>query len=62
VSIVRVGLSETKYFAEGYDAIFGKKERAGTEEQAGEETATPARAKAKGKGKAGARKPARKKK
>jgi hypothetical protein len=26
VSIVRVGLSETKHFAEGYDAIFGKKE------------------------------------
>jgi hypothetical protein len=26
VSIVRVGLSETKNFAEGYDAIFGKKD------------------------------------
>jgi hypothetical protein len=26
VSIVRVGLSETKHFADGYDAIFGKKE------------------------------------
>jgi hypothetical protein len=25
VSIVRVGLSETRNFAEGYDAIFGKK-------------------------------------
>ena len=25
MSIVRVGLSETKKFAEGYDAIFGKK-------------------------------------
>jgi hypothetical protein len=25
VSIVRVGLSETKHFADGYDAIFGKK-------------------------------------
>jgi hypothetical protein len=25
VSIVRVGLSETKHFAEGYEAIFGKK-------------------------------------
>jgi hypothetical protein len=24
VSIVRVGLAETKHFAEGYDAIFGK--------------------------------------
>jgi hypothetical protein len=27
VSIVRVGLAETKHFAEGYDAIFGKKKR-----------------------------------
>ena len=25
VSIVRIGLAETKHFAEGYDAIFGKK-------------------------------------
>ena len=25
MSIVRVGLSETKNFAEGYEAIFGKK-------------------------------------
>jgi hypothetical protein len=28
VSIVRIGLSETKNFAEGYDAIFGKKKGA----------------------------------
>jgi len=28
VSIVRVGLSENKGFAEGYDAIFGKKKPA----------------------------------
>jgi hypothetical protein len=28
VSIVRVGLAETKNFAEGYDAIFGKKKSA----------------------------------
>jgi len=27
VSIVRVGLAETKKFAEGYDAIFGKKKK-----------------------------------
>lgn len=26
VSIVRVGLGETKNFAEGYEAIFGKKD------------------------------------
>jgi hypothetical protein len=25
VSIVRIGLGETKHFAEGYEAIFGKK-------------------------------------
>jgi hypothetical protein len=28
VSIVRIGLSETKNFAEGYEAIFGKKKPA----------------------------------
>jgi hypothetical protein len=28
VSIVRIGLSETKKFAEGYEAIFGKKKKA----------------------------------
>jgi hypothetical protein len=26
MSLVRVGLAETKNFADGYDAIFGKKE------------------------------------
>ena len=28
MSIVRVGLAETKNFSEGYDAIFGKKKAA----------------------------------
>lgn len=28
MSIVRVGLAETKHFAEGYDAIFAKKKAA----------------------------------
>lgn len=28
MSIVRVGLAETKKFAEGYEAIFGKKKTA----------------------------------
>ncbi len=28
VSIIRIGLAETKNFAEGYDAIFGKKKAA----------------------------------
>jgi len=43
VSIVRVGLAETKNFAEGYEAIFGKKkeekkpEAARTEEAKKEE-------------------------
>jgi hypothetical protein len=27
VSIVRIGLAETKHFSEGYDAIFGKKKK-----------------------------------
>lgn len=27
MSIVRVGLAETKKFAEGYEAIFGKRDR-----------------------------------
>ena len=30
MSIVRVGLSETKKFAEGYDAIFGQKKAGAT--------------------------------
>jgi hypothetical protein len=38
MSIVRVGLAETKGFAEGYEAIFGKKKE---EEQKKDET--PAR-------------------
>ena len=29
MSIVRIGLAETKNFAEGYDAIFGGKKKAG---------------------------------
>jgi hypothetical protein len=28
MSIVRIGLAETKKFAEGYEAIFGKKDKA----------------------------------
>jgi hypothetical protein len=46
VSIIRVGLAQTKQFAEGYDAIFS-----------GKKAATPKKAKAKA-----ARKPAAKKK
>ena len=32
MSIVRIGLAETKNFAEGYDAIFGKKKSAEAKE------------------------------
>jgi hypothetical protein len=42
MSIVRVGLAETKNFAEGYEAIFGKKkdqEEAKKEEAASAEEA-----------------------
>jgi hypothetical protein len=41
VSIVRVGLSETKHFAEGYDAIFGKK-KAGQTKKSGASTRSTA--------------------
>ena len=36
ISIVRIGLGETKNFGEGYDAIFGKKEKKAAEKPAGE--------------------------
>ena len=46
MSIVRVGLAETKKFAEGYDAIFGKK-RAGDERPAEVGSKTPKKKKKK---------------
>jgi hypothetical protein len=51
VSIVRVGLAETKNFAEGYEAIFGKKDS--------EKATKKSRAR---KAKARAKKPAKKSK
>jgi hypothetical protein len=39
MSIVRVGLAETKGFAEGYEAIFGKKKE--PEEAKKDETPAP---------------------
>ena len=39
MSIIRVGLAETKNFSEGYEAIFGKKKRSAAKK--------PARAKRK---------------
>jgi hypothetical protein len=44
VSIIRVGLAETKNYAEGYDAIFGKKK-----EEAPAKEAAPVAKKKKGK-------------
>ncbi len=46
VSIVRVGLAETKKFADGYDAIFGKKTNSG-----GTKAKKPAKKPAGGKAK-----------
>jgi hypothetical protein len=34
VSIIRVGLAETKNFADGYDAIFGNKKKASQSKKA----------------------------
>jgi hypothetical protein len=45
VSIVRIGLAETKHFSEGYAAIFGKKKKADQEKPAKQ----AAKAKKKGK-------------
>jgi hypothetical protein len=33
VSIIRIGLAETKNFAEGFDAIFGKKKETPAKEE-----------------------------
>ena len=49
MSIVRIGLAETKGFSEGHDAIFGKK-RAPAKKKAPAKKAKPAKASAaKGK-------------
>jgi hypothetical protein len=54
MSIVRVGLAETKNFAEGYEAIFGKKkdqEEAGKDETpASKENTSQAEEKSKASG------------
>ena len=50
MSIVRVGLAETKNFAEGYEAIFGKKKE---EPKKGEQPAAPDQAKKPEDGEAG---------
>lgn len=38
MSIIRIGLAETKNFSEGYDLIFGKKDAVQAEAKKGEET------------------------
>lgn len=40
MSIIRVGLAETKNFADGYEAIFGKKKEAPAKKSAGKAKAT----------------------
>jgi hypothetical protein len=47
VSIVRIGLAETKNFAEGYEAIFGKKKTTDESEPAKKPKKSPAKAKKK---------------
>ena len=47
MSIVRVGLAETKNFAEGYEAIFGKKKKEGKEQEQKAEAADKNEKKAK---------------
>ena len=41
MSIVRIGLAETKNFSEGYDAIFGKKGGAAAKNDADPKAKTP---------------------
>ena len=44
MSIIRIGLAETKHFSEGYAAIFGKKKK---ETEAKQETPAPKKKPAK---------------
>ena len=49
MSITRVGLSEAKNFAEGYDAIFGKKKAGGNKKATAAAKGTARKAAAKKK-------------
>jgi hypothetical protein len=49
VSIVRIGLAETKKFSEGYDAIFGKKPAGTKAKKPSKKTGAKAKAGAKKK-------------
>jgi hypothetical protein len=55
MSIVRIGLAETKHFAEGYSAIFGGKKTKGEEAKPAAKTQAK-KAGAKKPGKAGKKK------
>jgi hypothetical protein len=59
VSIVRIGLAETKNFAEGYEAIFGGKRKPMAKKAVAKKPAAKAKPAAKPKAK---KKPAAKKK
>lgn len=51
MSIVRIGLAETKKFAEGYEAIFGSKKKKEGEEKPAQAKDDGKKAKPKKKGK-----------
>jgi len=53
VSLIRIGLAETKHFSEGYEAIFGSKKKKDGEESAAKPKTQP---KAKKVAKAGKKK------
>ena len=55
MSIVRIGLAETKKFSEGYDAIFGKKQTDKDAPKAAKEAWRAGAAKTKRTAKAGGR-------
>ena len=49
MSIVRIGLAETKKFADGYEAIFGKAKNTAATPKAEKKKGRPAKKKAKRK-------------
>jgi len=49
MSIVRIGLAETKNFSDGYDAIFGKKRTAAKKPAKAKKASKPSGKKAKKK-------------
>ena len=60
MSIVRVGLSENKKFAEGYEAIFGKKKEAKEPAETAKPAAKATKAAAPKKKAGGKKKPGKK--